>query len=341
MNTDRLATKNPGGEKRVGGAGSDESEHGKCNRVLFVHILAEAVEMHQSGWLGVITGACTLVGRYKSEADCGFEKLMSEFTHLKIDAGIARLTLDRPEKRNALRREIIQALLDSVRRVAGDSSVRVLVLAANGEVFCAGMDLGQMQERAASSNATREYQLDSQVYCDLLTEIYELPVPTIAAVQGAVLAGGMGLVCACDIVIASEAAYFMLPEPMRGITASMVTPLLIHRIGPGPATWMLLSNEKVGAMGAHRIGLCHDVVAGRELDSRVDGLIRSILFGSRSAFTLTKKHIRDCLSADVVSLVRESIEVSATARETADAREGLAAFLEKRNPAWQTADPED
>ena len=199
------------------------------------------------------------------------------------------------------------------------------------------MDLGQMQERAASKDATAEYQLDSQVYCDLLVAIYELSIPTIAAVQGPALAGGMGLVCACDIVIATESAFFMLPEPMRGITASMVTPLLVHRTGPGPATYMLLSNEKVSAIDARRMGLCHDVVPVNEMESRVDQLIRSILGGSRSAFALTKKHINDCLAGDVVSLVRQSIEVSAQARETADAREGLAAFLEKRSPAWQSS----
>ncbi len=260
---------------------------------------------------------------------------MSEFTNLNIAAGVARLTLDRPDKRNALRREIIQSLLDSVRQVASDPLARVLVLAARGEVFCAGMDLGQMQERTTSSNAAQEYQLDAQVYCDLLTAIYELPIPTIAAVQGPALAGGMGLVCACDIIIAADSAYFMLPEPMRGITASMVTPLLVHRTGAGPATFMLLSNEKVGAAEARQMGLCHDVVQASELESRVNSLVHSILGGSRSAFAITKKHIHDCLASDVVSLLQQSIKISAQARETPDAREGLAAFLEKRSPSWQ------
>jgi methylglutaconyl-CoA hydratase len=260
---------------------------------------------------------------------------MPEFASLAIDRGVARLTLNRPDKRNALRREIIEAMLESVRRIAADGTVRVFVLASTGDVFCAGMDLGQMQERATGENSAAEYQIDSQVYCDLLTAIFQLQIPTIAVVQGPALAGGMGLVCACDMVIVSEAAYFMLPEPMRGITAAMVTPLLLYRVGAGPASYMLLSNEKISAMDARRMGLCHDLVPASDLGERVDLLVQSILSGSRSALAMTKRHIADCLPCQVVPQIQTSISVSARARETADAREGLAAFMEKRKPEWQ------
>jgi len=258
---------------------------------------------------------------------------MSKHVQLKIENGVARLTLDRPEKRNALRREIIQALLDSVRLVAADASVRVLILGATGKIFCAGMDLGQMQERAQSENSDQEWTADSQVLCDLLTEMLALQIPTIACVHGPALAGGVGLVVACDIVIASEETFFMLPEPMRGITAAMVTPLLIHRVGPGPATYMLLSNERIPA--SNSFGLCHSVVPSDKIESRLQSLINSILGGSRSAFSITKTHVRSNLAYDLPQLVKESMSVSAEARATPDAREGLAAFLEKRKPNWQ------
>lgn len=258
---------------------------------------------------------------------------MSEHVQLTTSDGVATLTLDRPDKRNALRREIIQALLDAVRKVAGDAEVRVLVLRSTGKVFCAGMDLGQMQERAQSENSGEEWQQDSQVLCDLLCEMQALPIPTIACLQGPALAGGVGLVVACDIVIATEETFFMLPEPMRGITAAMVTPLLIHRVGPGPASYMLLSNERVPA--SNSFGLCHAVVPSDQLQTRLDSMIAAILGGSRSAFTLTKKHIASSLSYDLSKLVEQSMQVSAEARATDDAREGLAAFLEKRKPSWQ------
>ena len=258
---------------------------------------------------------------------------MSEHVRLNTNDGVATLTIDRPDKRNALRREIIQALLDSVRQVGNDSSVRVLVLNSTGKVFCAGMDLGQMQERAESPNSSEEWQQDSQVLCDLLCELQSLPIPTIACLQGPALAGGVGLVVACDIVIATDETFFMLPEPMRGITAAMVTPLLIHRVGSGPATYMLLSNERIPATNS--FGLCHAVVPSAELQTRLDTMIAAILGGSRSAFALTKKHIVSSLSYDLSKQVEQSMQVSAEARATHDAREGLAAFLEKRKPSWQ------
>ncbi len=258
---------------------------------------------------------------------------MSEHVRLEIAAGVARLTLDRPDKRNALRREIIQALLDAVQNVANDESVRVLVLQGTGKVFCAGMDLGQMQERATSENSAEEWKQDSQVLCDLLTAMVKLPIPTIACLQGPALAGGVGLVVACDIVLAAEESFLMLPEPMRGITAAMVTPLLIHRIGSGPASYMLLSNERIPA--AQSFGLCHIVVPAAELESRLESLIGSIKGGSRSAFAITKQHVHSCTGDQLATLVEQSMQVSANARATDDAREGLAAFLEKRKPAWQ------
>ncbi len=260
---------------------------------------------------------------------------MSEHVKIEINTGVATITLDRPEKRNALRREIIQRFLECVEEVADNESVRMLVLKATGKVFCAGMDLGQMQERAESEHSSEDWQKDSQVYCNLLTALVQMQIPTVACLQGPALAGGVGLVLACDIVIASENTFFVLPEPMRGITAAMVTPLLLHRIGPGPATYMLLSNERVPASQSY--GICHAVVAPDDLDSRLKALQDSIMSGSKSAFAITKSHISASIGCDLAAQLQDSMSVSAKARATADAREGLAAFLEKRQPSWQTS----
>ena len=127
----------------------------------------------------------------------------------------------------------------------------------------------------------------------------------------------------------------MLPEPVRGITAAMVTPLLIQRIGPGPAAHLLLSNERMSSLRAMQLGLCYDVVAESELKDRVDGLVGSILSGSKTALAITKQHLEKCSDGILVEQIKSSVQVSARARETDDAREGLAAFLEKRKPAWQ------
>lgn len=127
----------------------------------------------------------------------------------------------------------------------------------------------------------------------------------------------------------------MLPEPARGITASMVTPFLIHRVGSGPATYMLLSGERISSENARNFGLCHDVVTSAKLKARSQKLVNAVLTGSRSALAITKQHINQCAPTDVLADLKKSIHVSARARETEDAREGLAAFLEKRKPNWQ------
>jgi methylglutaconyl-CoA hydratase len=255
--------------------------------------------------------------------------------NVTIDNAVGTIELNRPEKRNALKRDFIEEIAAAVAKMAGDTSVRVVVFKAQGTVFCAGMDLGEMQARAQSDDGPKEWQRDSEVYCDLLTAIYSLTVPTIACLQGPVLAGGVGMVLACDFIIAADSAFLSLPEPMRGITAAMVTPLLIHRVGAGPASHLLLSGRRLSVTDANTIGLCYEVVPADELGQAVDSLVQSIMQGSKSALAITKRHINHCGGANLVENIRHSVSVSAEARETDDAREGLAAFLEKRKPKWQ------
>ena len=260
---------------------------------------------------------------------------MSTLVQQTLDGGVCRICLNRPDKRNALTREFIEQICGSIESLADNDSVRVLVLEAAGSVFCAGMDLGQMQERATSQNSQAEWLQDSKVYSQMLAALFGLPFPTIAAVQGPAVAGGMGMVLACDIVLASETAFFALPEPARGLTAAMVTPLLIHRVGYGAARFLLLSGQRCPASDAKSLGVCHDVVPGELLGARVDELVASVLTGSREALRITKEHVAQCTGVDVLAQLAQSTDVSAFARETDDAREGLAAFLEKRKPAWQ------
>lgn len=260
---------------------------------------------------------------------------MYEYIQVEFADGVGRLTLNRPDKRNALKRDFIEEIKRGIESLAGEVGLRVFVLAAKGSVFCAGMDLGEMQQRAQSEDGQAEWQKDSEVYAEVLSQLVSLDVPTVAAVSGPALAGGMGMVLACDILVASEKAFFMLPEPMRGITAAMVTPLLIHRIGAGPASFMLLSGERVQARQAGKMNLCHDVVAADDFETRINELIGNILTGSKSALAITKQHIKQTIKLDLIEQIKMSVSVSAQARETEDAREGLAAFLEKRKPNWQ------
>jgi methylglutaconyl-CoA hydratase len=213
--------------------------------------------------------------------------------------------------------------------------VRVIVLAAKGPVFCAGMDLGEMQTRAGGPDPRAEWQRDSEVYGEALTRLYGMGVPTVAVVQGPAVAGGVGLVAACDLVVASTEASFALPEPQRGITAAMVTPLLIQRVGPGAAARLLLSGERWSAEDAHRAGFCHALAAQEMLAARAETLVANVLAGSPSALAITKRHLGEMSADQMAARIRRSMDVSAEARATPDAREGLAAFLERRKPAWQ------
>lgn len=261
--------------------------------------------------------------------------MAERLTDFTVTDGIARLRLARAAKRNALSREMIAQLAQGVEAARRDESVRILVLEADGPVFCAGMDLGEMQDRARQPDALEQWHKDTVVYHDLLVNLLTIPVPTLAALQGPVLAGGVGLVAACDMVIASKRATCSLPEPRRGITAAVVAPLLIHRIGPGAAGFLLLSGATQDAETCFRQGLYHQLCEPGELADSIDQRITEVLTGAPAALAMTKRHLLDCLLPTLLRQLAAGMEVSAEARETADAREGLSAFFEKRPPAWQ------
>lgn len=266
---------------------------------------------------------------------------MNSFVNLDTSAlqetGLIRISLNRPARRNALTRQMLHDLKEALEQVQQLSHARLLILQSTGTVFCAGMDLGEMQERAAAADKEQQWHKDSEIYCEVLELLFTLPIPTVAAIQGPVLAGGVGLVLACDLLLATKNVFFALPEPMRGITAAMVTPYLNFRVGAGVATQWLLSGERIVAQQALSSGLCIDVVAEDELDARLEKLSSNVLTGSPSALAITKRHLHDCAdSKAVLDWARCSIDVSAVARQTDDAREGLAAFLEKRQPNWAT-----
>jgi len=260
---------------------------------------------------------------------------MSQFVELSVADGVARLILNRPEKRNALVRAILEDLVAHLDVVQARSEIRVLTLEARGPVFCAGMDLAEMLDRAQLPDASAHWQRDAELYADVVRRLVALDIPTLAIVQGPVVAGGVGLVLACDMVIAARSIFFMLPEPARGITAAIVTPLLLRRVGWATANWLLLSGQRVPADHPSAIGLCNELVELDRLAARAGEVIQTILSGSPQALALTKRHMRSCLRLDVSKLIDASVELSAEARHSPDAREGLTAFLEKRPPAWQ------
>ena len=246
----------------------------------------------------------------------------------------ATIILNRPEKRNALSRAMLADLAGAFDDLHAKREVRAVILAASGPVFCAGMDLAEMAETSKSADAAEQWYSDSVVYRDLLETMLRFPKPLIAAVGGPALAGGAGLVLACDMVVASDAATIGLPEPRRGIVAGMVAPLLAFRAGAGHAAYLLLSAKTVAAPEAQRMGLFHEVVAADHLWPRCNQLAAECAACAPEALLLTKRMLNETIGEQLTTLLSAGAAVSATARTTLAAAEGLKAFLEKRDPVW-------
>lgn len=249
-------------------------------------------------------------------------------------AGVVRLILNRPQKRNALTREMLHDLKQELARLASRTDVRLVVVCAEGTAFCAGMDLEQMRETAGRSDAMAVWQSDAEAYRDVVRGLFELRSPTLAMVPGAAMAGGLGLLLACDLVLAADAATFALPEPRRGITAAIVTPLLVYRAGNSTASYLLLSGATVVASRAQQMGIVHEVSPAASLLETARNLEASILSQAPGALAATKWQLRSCATADVLQQLDEAVSLSAKARATDEAREGLQAFLEKRSAKW-------
>jgi enoyl-CoA hydratase/carnithine racemase len=196
------------------------------------------------------------------------------------------------------------------------------------------MDLAEMQETAQQPDAAQQWHRDAVQYRELVETMLRFPKPIIAAVNGPAIAGGAGLVLASDIVVASPEAKFGLPEPRRGIVAGLVAPLLVFRIGGSQAARLLLTAGTIEPAESHRIGIFHEVVNSDLVWARAQELAGEIAQSAPEALLLTKRMLNETIGEHLPTLLTAGAAASATARTTEAAREGLAAFLEKREPKW-------
>lgn len=256
--------------------------------------------------------------------------------HVKKDLPAGTFILNRPDKRNAISRQMIADLSQALDDLHQEREVRAVILTGAGTAFCAGMDLGEMQATAQQpqADAWQTWHEDAVAYRELLDKLLHYPKPIIAAVNGPAIAGGVGLVAASDVVIAAEEAKFSLPEPRRGIVAGMVAPLLVFRVGASHAANLLLTCRTIDAAEAHRIGLVHEVVPADQLLVRAHALAAEIAKSAPEAILLTKRLLNETIGEHLATLLSAGAAASATARTTEAAAEGLAAFLEKREPQW-------
>lgn len=247
--------------------------------------------------------------------------------------GIARIWLNRPDARNAMNDVVIAELTAAIAAAIDDDSVRAIVLGGRGKAFCAGGDLNWMKK--AREMTPEQARADSIGLARLLRLVYESPKPTVARVHGAAFAGGMGLVAACDIAIASTEARFCMTETKLGLLAAMISPYVIKAIGEARARRYFLTAEVIPAAEAYRIGLVDELTAPAELDTQVNAILGHLLMGSPNALAETKRLIRDMVDRPIDdALTDDTAARIARVRASDEAQEGIAAFFEKRQPRW-------
>ncbi len=259
---------------------------------------------------------------------------MEPLVKTQIHGHTATITLNRPQKRNALSRELLAELHQALDDLHRERAVRGVIVTGAGAAFCAGMDLGEMLATTEQDNPQAQWHADSLLYYELIEKMLRFPKPLVAAVNGPAVAGGAGLVMACDLVVAVESASFGFPEPRRGIVAGMVAPLLAFRIGGARAALLLLTARVIEAQQAHHFGLYQEIVPDAVIWARSHELVGEVAESAPEAMQMTKRLLNETVGEQLLSQLAAGAAMSAASRTTEAAAEGLAAFKEKREPKW-------
>jgi methylglutaconyl-CoA hydratase len=254
----------------------------------------------------------------------------SDVLKVSQDGPVRRLTMARPERRNSLSRALVAELHREFSALAEGGATRVVVLSGEGPVFCSGADIGEFLEVAESGKALE----DAEHVAALFAAIVDCPVPVLARVEGGAYGGGVGLVCAADIVIASDNTKFSLSEARLGLVPAIISPYVVAALGEREAKARMLLASPFDASEALRIGLIHSVVPANELYAAVEAAISSLLQCAPGAHAGIKRLPRQLKSLDPAAVRAFTTSLLAERLATDETREGLSAFLEKRPPAW-------
>ena len=251
--------------------------------------------------------------------------------------GCAIVALNRPEIRNAFDDALIANLTRTFRKIDADDSIRVMILMGNGPAFCAGADLNWMKRMAKYSE--KQNFADALALGTMLQTLDRMKKPTIARVHGPAFAGGTGLVAACDIAVGTPEASFALTEAKLGMSPATISPYVIRAIGERAAHRYFLTAERFSAAEAYRLGLLSELCQPEDLDHEINALLGHLVAGGQVALARIKDLIRDVSQRTVDdALVRETARRIAEIRVSREGREGIAAFLAKRQPAWVPAE---
>lgn len=241
--------------------------------------------------------------------------------------GVARITLNRPEKRNALSPELIAALREAIDRSATEPAVRVVLITGAGRDFCSGADLAGLDKAAEAG--VLSHLAGAQTMADLFLLMRRHPHPIVAAVKGRALAGGCGLATACDLILASDTAQFGYPEVKIGFVPAMVMAILRRNIGEKRAFELIAAGEIIGAAEAHSIGLINRIYPDAEFDTRAEEYVRLLSAKSASAITLSKRLLYHMDGMTFEAALQAGVHGNAIARETPDAKRGIEKFVNK------------
>ncbi len=247
--------------------------------------------------------------------------------------GVATVTLNRPDMHNSLEEKLIREITRMFDMLGSDPSIRMVLLRANGASFCAGADINWMQRSAGYS---KEQNIEeAQNLALMMKTLYDFPKPLVGLVQGAAVGGGVGIVSCCDVVVASDASSFRLSEVKLGIVPAVISPYVVRAIGLRPAQRYFLTAEPFSATEAKNIGLVHEIVPDRMMQAAAAKLIERIMLGGPKAQLASKELLRRVDGSRMDDeLIGYTVEMIARLRSSPEGKEGLSAFLEKRNPVW-------
>jgi len=255
-----------------------------------------------------------------------------EFLSIRRDGPVEHVTLSRPDVRNAFNEHVIAELSAWATQAALDASLRVVVLAGAGQVFCAGADAAWLARMVSYSHDDNVG--DAIAMAKMFLAIDTLPVFVIGRVHGAALGGGAGLAAVCDAVVADEAAVFGFTETKLGILPAVISPYVLHKIGPSAARELFLTGRRFDAAQAREIGLVHAVVPASELDTAVHRYVTEALSAAPTAVAAAKALIPRVWGHSPADALRLTAEAIAAQRVSAEGQEGLRAFLGRTKPGW-------
>jgi methylglutaconyl-CoA hydratase len=255
----------------------------------------------------------------------------------ETEGAVARIVLARPEVRNALNDEVMRSIAAALDRARDDAGVRALVVTGEGKAFSAGADLEFMRRIALAGPEGNK--ADAMEMGALFHRVAESPKPVVARVNGPAIGGGVGLLAACDVVVAVEDTFFQFSEVRLGLVPAVISPFCVRRMGASAARRLFLTGERFDARDAMRYGLVDVVVSAADLDATVAGIVDQLALGAPGALAEAKKLIELVSNSPPRDVLSSTAECIARLRSGEEAQEGMKAFLEKRPAAWARRDP--